>query len=49
MARPPAGERLGTHRNGWLTVEVLLDLMNAGELVLSARLQSAVPALDGSR
>jgi hypothetical protein len=30
----------------WITVEVLLDLTNAGELALP---QSAVPALRGSR
>jgi len=39
----------GTHRGGWLTLEVLLDLMNAGELALGALPQSIVPALRGWR
>ena len=41
-AAPQGNGSSGTHRGGWITVEVLLDLMNAGELVLGAP-PSAVP------
>jgi len=41
-AAPQGNGSSGTHHGGWITVEVLLDLMNAGELVLGAP-PSAVP------
>jgi len=48
-AAPQGNGSSGTHRGGWLMVEVLLELMNAGELALGALPQSDAPALRGWR